>query len=99
MKHQRCIDRIDRLLALSSKLTRMESLSFRQIAEAHNVSERTARRDIDKLKEFFPLENQDGTWRIDLRAPPIIGRTHNISSFCPGKASLRRHSRSYVKKR
>ncbi len=33
------------------------------------------------------------------RAPLIIGRTHNITSFCPGKASLRRHSQSYVKKR
>ncbi len=66
MKSNRCIDRIDRLLALVSKLTRMEPLSFRQIAEEHNVSERTARRDIHKIKEFFPLKQSDGRWQIDL---------------------------------
>ena len=67
MKSNRCIDRINRLLAITSRLTRLESLSFRQIAETYDVSVRTARRDIEKLKEFFPLENFDGMWRIDLQ--------------------------------
>ena len=67
MKSNRCIDRINRLLAITSRLTRLESLSFRQIAEEYDVSVRTTRRDIEKLKEFFPLENTDGMWRIDLQ--------------------------------
>jgi len=45
----------------------MEGLTLKQIAGEYAVSERTARRDIYKLREFFPIENHDGMWRIDLQ--------------------------------
>ena len=65
-KKNRCTERINRLLFVAAGISRMQDFSLGQIAERYGVSERTARRDIDKLKEFFPLERYNGKWRIDL---------------------------------
>ncbi len=66
-KKNRCAERVNRLLFIAAKLTRMEDVSLQEITERFRVVERTARRDIDTLKAFFPLERYDGRWRINLK--------------------------------
>jgi predicted DNA-binding transcriptional regulator YafY len=56
---------IERLLQLVKRLYEFEKLNSKQLAEDYNLSERTIRRDFDKISSIIPLSKSKGEWLLD----------------------------------
>lgn len=57
-----------RLLELTKRLYASEKLRVSDIASEYNLSARTLRRDMQKIREIIPLHNERGVWSLDILA-------------------------------
>lgn len=55
-----------RLLELTKRLYASEKLRVSDIASEYNLSARTLRRDMQKIREIIPLHNERGVWSLDI---------------------------------
>ena len=59
---------IERIVGIVKRLYAFERLRVSEVAQAYEVSERTVRRDINKISEIIPIIKKRGMFHLDMRA-------------------------------
>lgn len=77
MPYPRTAQALDRILRLIAKLYRFEPITLADAAAKFEVSERTIRRDLEKIARIIPVRKEQGLWQLDTagKRRELLGQT------------------------